>query len=452
MHTNRKRLKKGALVAACAGTLAILGTGLVPVAAQIIGDPLGLISIGTSPSDNPSATVLAVSPGGSASASTGAGVSTTGSASGGLVAASGTGCASNGSTFATAPVAASATGCASGGGTAVSGTGTACGTGVVGLSVTSDSCGFVATSGTGRAAGTYSVDHDGEVTAEGQQISVFTGAQLAVTDPSQVQDPNYVLANTVSATEAATKEQNVALIMPVVDEDLVTMAGLPVAASGARATSSCNPDGGGCPGPYKVLSGTSSPSAPGGWWFEQWQQHDYTCAPAATNEIVSNLYNEPDTESQIAGLEKTSSDNGTSFKNIPPAANDLYKSHGAGFNYFSSSDVGTDTTKLMGLATWDIWYGPHSDGRGNGIILDVKPDTLSWWQKAGYHSPAGHYFSAFGYDHSGKGRLDIFDQFNYHALTGRSASTDPVYGEHWATLAELSASMSKGAPFGEVIW
>jgi hypothetical protein len=447
MRTHQRRLHRGAIIGGTAATLAVLATGLIPVAAQVIGDPLGLISVGTS-GESTSGTVLAVSNGGNAAGGTnGAGVSTSGTATGGLVAASGTGCAVTGPTYANAPVAVSGTGCAGGAGTTVSGTGSSCGTGLVGVSATGYSCGFVAASGTGRSLGAYSVDGDGEVRAEGQQISVWTGATVAPT-PDQLQDPNYITQNTASATTLATKNQNIASIMPSVVKDLATMAtSTSVTSPTTMTASSCNPDGSGCPGPYKVLSG----SYPGGWWFEQMQQTDYTCGPAATNEVLSNLYNEADTESQIARLEKTSSNGGTVFDNARTTSNDLFKQHGSGYNYFSIEYVGTDMTKLMGLITWDVWYGPFNDGHGNGVILDVKPDTLSWWRSAGYHSPAGHYFSSFGYDHAGGGRLRIFDQFNWYALNHRSG-TDPVYGEHWATLAEMKTAMDGGQPFGQILW
>ncbi len=459
MRQRSRLLSKVSLICLTAGAAAGLASGLIPAFAQVIGDPLGLFSVGTS-GESTSGTVLAVSNGGSANGGAdGAGVSTTGTGSGGLAGASasggasgsvaavsGTGCASNGSVFADVPVAVSGTGCANSFGTAVSGTGAANG-GLLGVSGTGTSTGLLSASGTGGSVGTYSADGRGEVRAEGQQVTLWTGALAAPTSPDQLLDPTFVAANTPSATEMATKNQNVALIMPVVLQDLATMTGLAATPSTpARSTSSCNPDGGGCPGPYKVLGGSGF----GGWWFEQWQQTDSTCGPASTNEILSNLYNEGDTESQIADIEH--GHNGTTYTNIPPAENSLFRSHGGGYNYFSAEYVGTDTSKLMGLLTWDVWYGPYNDGRGNGLILDVKPDTLPWWQAAGYHSPSGHYFSAFGYDHSGGGKVMIFDQFNYYALTGRNPANDKVYGNHWATLPQISGAMSQGQPFGEVIW
>jgi len=436
-----RRLKRGGIIFMSGGVLAILATGLIPVAAQVIGDPLGLVSVGTS-GESTSGSVLAVSNGGNANGGAdGAGVSTTGtgsgglagasagSANGGLVAVSGTGCASNGNVFANVPVAISATGCSSSFGTAISGTGTASG-GLVGVSGTGNSSGLVAISGTGTPSGTYSADSNGEVAAEGQQLSVYTGAELGgPQSPDQVLDPTYVATWTTPPQEIAAKEQAAANIAAAVAYNMATGA---AGGASTRSNTQCPP--GGCVPVAETLP-----------WSGWAQQTTSTCGPSSTQHVLSNLYGEGASEYHIADLEH--GHNGTSFGNIPPVMNNLFVNDGGGYRFFSADNVRGAPNTLMNYLTQDIVYGPQN-GKGNAVIYDVQPTDFPWWQ--GLSSPDGHYVVGNGYDHRSGGQVSIWDEYDISKFYSHYPRNP--YGQHTTTLANLEAAMNHGGPFGEMIW
>jgi hypothetical protein len=477
MNMNRKRLKRGALVVSTAGSVAILATGLIPVAAQVIGDPLGLISVGTSSQDNPSGSVLAVSNGGNASGGTnGAGVSTTGTATGGLVAVSGTGCAVTGNTYAYAPVAASGTGCAGGQGTVVSGTGPACGSGLVGVSVYQSSCGFVAVTGDGPASGTYSVNGSGAISAEGNSLD--TGS-LAVSAPGtlvmdeagvawrpvddQLENVGYEPPADVTAGKAVA----LASIMPMVTAEMAQCAVSCTYASTvttSRGTfSSCST----CPTPSR-----GSLPLPAVSNFHQ--NTSYTCGPSATRFAAWYINNSDPGEgtperyqgnghwgggSGIAGYEHTHNET---------HPGDVV--HGLG-NYASRGGYWTehqpkDADHLIGIVVEDVNYGatqsqsnpnpapnmypillavPNASGHKDGNVQqadqkDPGNTYLHYW--SGYSSN-GHYIPVKGYDlHSG-GKLELYDEFDPSYGNG----TGP-WGDHWLPLVQGWNAMHGGL----IIW
>jgi len=471
MHASKRRLTRGAIIGSAAATVAVLATGLLPVAAQIIGDPLGLISIDTG-GQGTSASLLAVSNGGSASGGTeGAGVSTTGTATGGLVAASGTGCAVTGNTFAFAPVAVSGTGCAGGQGTTVSGTGTACGSGLVGISGQDASCGLVAISGDGNASGTYSVNGSGAISAEGNSLdtgSLGLNVQGVVTEDEagvawravddQLNDVGYEPPADIMQAKAAA----VAGITPIVTAELAECAVSCAAASTTTVTprftlSSCST----CPTPSRESLAIPSST------FHQ--NRSYTCGPSATR-LLSWFINGSDPGegtpesyqghgnwgggSGVAGYEHTH--NETHPGSVIHGLGN-YASRGG---YWAENQPG-DMDHLMSIAVDDIAYGaqqtssnpnpapneyfillsvPNANGRRDPQN-DPGNTFLHYW--SGYTSD-GHYIPVRGFDLHGGGSLELFDEFDPSYGNG----TGP-WGDHWVPLVQAYNAMKNG---GETIW
>lgn len=479
MQINRKRLRRGAFVLSGAGTLAVLATGLIPVAAQVIGDPLGLISIGTSNSDNPNGSVLAVANGGNANGGTGAGVSTTGSASGSLVAVSGTGCANTGNTFAFAPLAVSGTGCAGGQGTTVSGTGTACGSGLIGVSLVDASCGFVALSGDGTPSGTYSVDGSGAISAEGNSFDTTNGGVTAGAlgiNPEElgvayrpVDDQVQWATFEPPADVTAQKLAALASITPIVTAELAECqvscpAGTTITTP-RYTLSTCST----CPTPSKM-----SLAVPSSTYF---QKTGYTCGPSSS-EFAAWFINQSDPGegtaeayqgnnrwaggSGLAGTEATHAPK--SRTNWDGAGTDLggvvhglsvYAPRGG---YWTSHQPG-NLNDLMNIVVQDVAYGAQqTSGNTNPapneyVILDGAPNPakksnndgtyLSYWSG---HSSQGHYIPVHGYNLAGKGQLEFFDEFD--PSNGNHAAP---WGDHWVPLTEAWAFMHNGYA-GNVVW
>ncbi len=474
---SKKRLKRGALGLSAAGTLAVLATGLIPVAAQVIGDPLGLISIGTGGSDNPSGSVLAVANGGNASGGTnGAGVSTSGTATGGLVAASGTGCAVTGNTYAYAPIAVSGTGCAGGQGTAISGTGTACGSGLVGVSAQNSSCGLVAISGDGPANGTYSANASGNISAEGNSLD--TGS-LAVTaqgvggeDESgvawrpvddQLQNVGYEPpADIVQAKVAA-----LASIEPIVAAELaqceVSCPAVATTTTSRSTFSSCST----CPAPSKYQLAIPSST------FKQ--NTSFTCGPSATR-FAAWFMNGADpgegTPEQYYGNGRWGGGSGVAA--YEHTHNETHLGdvvHGLGYyaprgGYWTDNQP-SDMNHLMSIVVQDIAYGaqqtqsnqnpapneyvillsvpnPGPKGRNDAdtdmgyLYTYVNPNT----GKA--ITSDGHYIPVRGYNLANGGSLDIFDEYD----PSGNESWGP-WGDHWVPLQEMYNIMHHG---GATIW
>lgn len=435
MQMNKTRLRRGAFVFAGASTVAVLATGLIPVAAQVIGDPLGLVSIGTSPSDNPSASVLAISNGGNASASTGAGVSTTGSASGSLVAVSGTGCANTGNTFAFAPVAASGTGCSGGQGTTISGTGTACGSGLVGVSAGGDSCGLVAVAGD-RASGTYYADGYGEAAAEGNPIIGNTGVAPVNSPP------------TVEQLEAsAAKEPELAKFMPSVLQNLATGA----ASTASAPTTLTGP----ILGPPVVrpqfqtcpqFATCSSYNAPSSYQASQPitnQKNYWSCGSASTELWWWMKYGTDPGEStfyqQEQDYDNQGHHTGTSAGQIAQTIDDR-----EGHPDMGQSKANPDGSQLQGMVVTDGWE------YNEDVIANVDTGDLAYW-----NSPNGtphaymHFVTMYGWDSSGGGHVYIAD--SYRSTDWYSSPNWNPYGYH-PVLSSVAASAVDDSAGHVVVW
>jgi hypothetical protein len=211
---------------AVSGTRCAYGTVAVGPLCSIpssVGDPAGLVSVGTTPSDNPHALLLAVASGGSASSDCvslasenrcpGTAISTTQNANGGLLGVSGIGNANSsangipvggvalsGTGGASArALAASATGCTGGNdpttGVSISGTNCAWG-GLAGISGTGSTGGRFAASGAGCSTGWF-VGIDATGCAYSTLLAVSgTGPATAYGNSSDLVLPNgYVIPN-----------------------------------------------------------------------------------------------------------------------------------------------------------------------------------------------------------------------------------------------------------------
>jgi hypothetical protein len=479
MHINKKRLGRGAFVVMSAGTLAVLATGLLPVAAQVIGDPLGLISIGTS-GESTSGSTLAVSNGGNASGGTnGAGLSTSGTATGGLVAASGTGCAVTGNTYAYAPLAVSGTGCAGGQGTTVSGTGPACGSGLIGVSLADASCGLVAISGDGNPNGTYSANGSGAIRAEGNSLDT---TNLAVTSGAAglgieeegvsyrpVDDQLQYVGSHPPADVMAAKEAGLASVTPIVNAELAAcQAGCPLGATVTTpryTAGTCST----CPAPHSMSLVIPS---------NQYRQFtNYTCGPSATRmaawfitgsdpgEGTAETYRGHNTWSGGSGVAGTEATHGPMDSAGDGSGTDVGGVvHGLGVyapnGGYWSHDQPTDAAGLMDIVVTDVAYGAQASSSNPNpasnelVVLDTAPNPyklksangviLGYW--AG-HQSGGHYIPVHGYNMASGGQLELFDEFDPSMGSFRAP-----YGDHWVPLTEAYNSMhQKGMP-GTVIW
>jgi hypothetical protein len=448
MIINKKRLGRGGFVIGAAGTLAVLATGLIPVAAQVIGDPLGLISIGTS-GESTSGSVLAVSNGGNASGGTnGAGVSTSGTATGGLVAASGTGCAVTGNTYAYAPVAVSGTGCAGGQGTTVSGTGTACGSGLVGVSAANTSCGFVSVSGDGPASGTYGVDGWGDVTAEGNSVN---GSNLATNINGQAMEEAGVAYHPVDdqvqwvgweppADVVQAKETQLASVEPVVVQMLAECAA-------------------GCAATAANIASNQPPRSLSVGVPQTHQNTNYTCGPSSTRiavwAVTGTDPGEGTAESYSngrwgggSGLAREENDHVGDGTAAGAVAHTAY-SHvpQTGYEWEAKTKHSAD---LMSIVVTDMYYGSPKGATYVPVILDMSPnpngrsdaDTdqsyMKYWSG---HTSDGHYTIIHGYDTRNAGQLEIFDEFDPGYGAGRAP-----YGDHWVPL-QMTYNVEAG-----VVW
>ncbi|HXA27940.1 MAG TPA: hypothetical protein VN193_04255 [Candidatus Angelobacter sp.] len=428
MHVNRKRLRRGALIVSGAGTLAVLATGLLPVAAQVIGDPLGLISIGTSSSDNPSGSVLAVSNGGNASGGTGAGVSTTGSASGSLVAVSGTGCANTGNTFAFAPVAASGTGCAGGQGTTVSGTGDGCGTGLVGISAAGDSCGLVAVAGD-RASGTYYADGYGQAGAEGNDLVGNTGVSLIYTPPSAIQ---------IQST--AVKEQALAQTMPAVLQNLASHATNGVASS--PASSAC------CTNSVRPSTTTSDHNPPDSYAFpsmpQTYQKAYWSCGSAATELWWWAKYGSDPGESTWYQSEQTYQNGkhaGTSTGLIADAIDNR-----EGHTDMGQSQQSPTADTLQGMVETDEWEYTEA------VIANVDTGDLSYWDSSnGTPHAYGHMVTLYGWDSNAGGHIWFDDTYDTSRTPGAGQQNYNPFGTHLVSSAQAAAAVDASID-KNVVW
>jgi hypothetical protein len=434
MQKNRHRLRRGAFVFVGASTVAVLATGLIPVAAQVIGDPLGLISVGTS-GESTNASALAVSNGGNASAGTGAGVSTTGSASGSLAAVSGTGCASTGNTFAFAPVAASGTGCAGGQGTTVSGTGTACGSGLVGVSAGGDACGFAAIAGN-RASGTYYADGYGEAAAEGNPLVGNTGVSPIYSPPT---------ADQIQATAA--KAPELAKFMPSVVENLAlgaaSTASLPTTlTSPVVSVGVVRPNFQTCP----QFATCSNYNAPPSYQASQPltnQKNYWSCGSAATEIWWWMKFGSDPGESRFYQEEQDYNSQGqhtgTSTGQIAQTIDDQ-----EGHRDMGQSDPNPDTSHLQGMVVTDEWE------YNEDVIANVNTGDLAYWNSPdGTPHAYGHMITFYGYDSDGGGHLyiaDTYDSKNWWS----NPNWDP-YGYHPVLTSVVSTAIGDSID-KDVVW